>query len=78
MPKSYAVAKTEGDSAFLQFIHDRLVHVHGENPNYDYMHRLRDFIDLFENHGELIQGTVERATRQETARGHHPWFPRRR
>lgn len=32
------------DSEFLQWIHDRLYYVHGENTNYDYMHRLRDMI----------------------------------
>lgn len=30
---------------FLQWIHDRLVNTYGENPNYDYMHRLREIID---------------------------------
>lgn len=30
---------------FLQWIHDRLVHKHWENPDYDYMHRLRDIIE---------------------------------
>lgn len=30
--------------AFLQWIHDRLVHVHGENPLFDYMHRLRSIV----------------------------------
>lgn len=28
----------------LQFLHDRLINVHGENENYDYMIRLRDII----------------------------------
>lgn len=30
------------DSEFLTWIHARLVNHHGENPNYDYMHRLRE------------------------------------
>lgn len=33
------------DSEFLQWVHDRLEYVHGENHNYDYMHRLRAIID---------------------------------
>ena len=32
------------NSEHLQFIHDRLVFVHDENVNYDYMHRLRKII----------------------------------
>lgn len=28
----------------LKFIYDRLVHVHSENPNYDYMLRLKEII----------------------------------
>ena len=32
------------DQRHLQFIHDRLVNVHKENPNYDYMQRLKDII----------------------------------
>jgi len=30
---------------FLQFIYDRLEHVHGESPNVDYMIRLRQAIE---------------------------------
>jgi hypothetical protein len=29
----------------LQFIYDRMKNVHGENENYDYMHRLREIIE---------------------------------
>ena len=32
------------DTEFLQFIHDRLQYQHNENPNYDYMHKLRAVI----------------------------------
>jgi len=32
------------DDEFLQWIYDRLVHVHGESPNFDYMHKLRAMI----------------------------------
>jgi hypothetical protein len=33
------------DSEILQFIHDRMVNVHGENPLYDYMHEFRRIIE---------------------------------
>jgi hypothetical protein len=32
------------DSAFLQWVHDRMRFVHGENENVDYMHKLRAII----------------------------------
>lgn len=32
------------DKEFLQWIHDRLEHMHKENPFYDYMWRLRAVI----------------------------------
>ena len=32
------------DAEFLTWIHDRLVLVHQEHRNYDYMHRLREII----------------------------------
>lgn len=32
------------DKEFLQFIRDRLVYVYGENPNFDYILRLDNFI----------------------------------
>lgn len=32
------------DVDFLCWIHERLVNVHGEDPLFDYMHRLRDII----------------------------------
>ena len=36
------------DKEFLQWIHDRLVHVHKENINLDYMHKLRAVIEATE------------------------------
>ena len=36
------------DREFLLWIHDRLQYVHKENPNVDYMHRLRAIIDDME------------------------------
>jgi hypothetical protein len=32
------------DIEFLVWIHERLVHVHGEQPFFDYMHKLRGII----------------------------------
>ena len=32
------------DKEFLQWIHDRLVHVHNEDENFDYMHKLKNVI----------------------------------
>lgn len=32
------------DKEFLQWIHDRMHHVHGEHINIDYMHKLRTVI----------------------------------
>jgi hypothetical protein len=29
----------------LEFLYQRLINVHGENPNYDYMLRMREIID---------------------------------
>ncbi len=33
------------DIEVLQFLHDRLIHVHGENKNVDYLHALRRIIE---------------------------------
>ena len=35
----------DSDRAFLCWIHERLEHVHGENPLMSHMHRLRRFIE---------------------------------
>lgn len=35
----------EYDKEFLVWLHERLVHVHGEKPLMDYMHRLRAIIE---------------------------------
>lgn len=34
----------KNDQQFLRFIHERLVNVHGEDPSYGYMHRLREIL----------------------------------
>ena len=36
---------TTDNKKFFNWIHDRLVYVHMENPNYDYMLSLRERID---------------------------------
>ena len=36
---------TMSDKEFLQWMHDRLQHRHGEDPHFDYMHKLRAIID---------------------------------
>jgi len=33
------------DKDFLQWIHDRLVKIHDEHPNADYMNKLQNIID---------------------------------
>ncbi|MEE9532697.1 MAG: hypothetical protein V3W52_17095 [Syntrophobacteria bacterium] len=33
------------DKEFLGWIHERLQHIHGETPNFDYMHKLRSIIE---------------------------------
>ena len=33
------------DKDFLQWIYNRLKSVHGENPNFDYMHKLKSIIE---------------------------------
>jgi hypothetical protein len=33
--------RTMKDRDFLLWIHERLEHVHGEKPAYDYMHKLK-------------------------------------
>jgi hypothetical protein len=39
-----AVTDYISDKGFLQWVHDRMRFVHGENENYDYMHKLRAII----------------------------------
>lgn len=36
------------DRAFLMWLHNRLEHVHGEDPRVDYMHKLRAIIKATE------------------------------
>jgi hypothetical protein len=39
--------KGDGVLSHLQWIHDRMVNVHNENENYDYMIKFRDIINQF-------------------------------
>ena len=41
------------DREFLKWIHDRLQCIHGENPNHDYMVRLRKITMKMESKGTL-------------------------
>ena len=36
---------TDHEQEIGQFIYDRLVHVHGENKNYDYMHKFKAMLN---------------------------------
>lgn len=56
------------DKEFLQWIYYRLVEVHGENKNYDYMHRLKEIIDTTEvvKKSNDIQNVSERVQRIAT------------
>ena len=46
--------KNEG-AEFLQWVHDRMVEVHGENKNYDYMHRFREIIKEYRGESDGVQ-----------------------
>lgn len=37
------------DKEFLNWLADRLVHVYGESPNVDFVHRVRSIADRLEN-----------------------------
>lgn len=37
------------DKEFLNWLADRLVHVYGESPNIDFVHRLKSIVDRMEN-----------------------------
>ena len=37
---------TDKDLKHLEWIYERLIHVHNENKNYDYMRRLNEIISL--------------------------------
>ena len=45
---SRIVSNEVGDKEFLEWVYDRLVNVHGENPSVDYMQRLQKLVDQLE------------------------------
>lgn len=44
------------DKEFLNWIYERLLYVHKEHANYDYMHRLRSIIDNLPQARDLVLG----------------------
>lgn len=46
--ENYEEGSVMKDKAFLQFIHDRMKNVHGENENFDYMLKLQAIIDAMD------------------------------
>jgi len=58
------------DSAFLQWVHDRMRFVHGENENVDYMHKLRAIIASVPN--DRKTPNVASAAQQAAAPGALP------
>jgi hypothetical protein len=57
------------DSAFLNWIHDRLANVHGENKDVDYMIRLRQVIErLKKNEGAWDEFWERRHPKAQAAR----------
>lgn len=46
--ETYEVAQASGDKTFLRFIYCRMINIHKEDPNTDYMQTLWKFIELLE------------------------------
>lgn len=54
------------DKEFLFWIYSRMIEIHGENPNYDYMHKLRDLANKQSNgleEGSVIVTRIEKDKR---------------
>lgn len=47
----------------LNFIYERLIEVHGENPNVDYMHKLKNVIMMVEDRESPCNKAVEKPKR---------------
>ncbi len=47
-PAPYVSPKSPNDKDFLTWIHARLVNIHGENPNIDYMRRLKKLTEFYD------------------------------
>lgn len=46
------------DKEFLMWVYERLVHVHGENPNSDYMHRFQRIIKSMEKESAIMENAT--------------------
>jgi hypothetical protein len=53
------------DLKHLKFIHDRLVNVHCENYNYDYIRKLRSIINSFQTESDILEEILERYPDEE-------------
>jgi hypothetical protein len=65
---TYLIAKVQGDTKFLAWLHDRLQFVHGEDANIDYMHTLKRFVKFFAEYGDEIAMAVDDNTSPPTDR----------
>jgi hypothetical protein len=68
--ETFFFATTSGDTAFLQFIRDRLVNIHHEDPNVDYVLTLETFIKnlspLLASYAEYHESTSARIDKIST------------
>ena len=53
------------DLKHLNFIHERLVEVHGENRNYDYMIKFRYIINNIQTESNILEDIIERHPDEE-------------
>lgn len=54
---------SKADKEFLQWIHDRMHLVHGENESYDYMHKLRSIIASIDSN--ITQAAANKAAEED-------------
>jgi hypothetical protein len=47
------------DKEFLVWLRNRLIQKHGENPDFDYMHKLQGIIDAYPSNKESAWGNIE-------------------
>lgn len=55
---TFKYAMNTGDKTFLNWIYDRLLHVHGEKYNVDYMLTLKRFVDKWDGEPKLSKRPV--------------------
>lgn len=48
MRDTYLCARASGDSMYLGWIKERLIHVYGESPNVDFVQTIDNFTTYFE------------------------------